>query len=80
MQADDHADARRLRQSGEILPLREILRGIERRRDGRILEAELTRRGDRYVYEVEVLDPGGEVWELEFDARSGRLLRRSQER
>lgn len=78
--ADNHSDARRLRESGQIVPLKQILRGLEGGQGGRILEAELKRRGGGYRYEVEVLNRRGEVWELEFDAQNGRLLRRRQER
>lgn len=76
---DDHGDARRLRESGEIVPLKRILNGIKHRQGGRILEAELKRRGDRYYYEVEVLNHQGEVWELKYDARNGQLIKREKE-
>lgn len=76
---DDHGDARRLRESGEIVPLKRILRGIKHQHGGRILDAELKRQGDRYRYEVEMLDHRGEVWELLFDARTGQLIRREKE-
>jgi uncharacterized membrane protein YkoI len=76
--SDDHGDARRLREAGEIVPLKRILSGIKHEQGGRILDAELKRRGDRYQYDVEVLNDRGEVWELRYDARSGRLLQRER--
>jgi len=69
--ADEHGEARRLRESGEILPLRQILRQV----DGRVLNVELEHRHGRYVYEVQILDRGGQVWERHYDAGSGQLLR-----
>ena len=77
---DDHGDARRLRESGEIVPLKRILRGIKHQYGGRILEAELKRGGGRYYYEVEILNRQGEVWELRFDARNGQLIQREKDR
>jgi uncharacterized membrane protein YkoI len=76
---DDQGDARRLRESGEIVPLKRILHRIKHQHRGRILDAELTRHGGRYLYEVEVLNHQGEVWELHFDARTGKLIQREKE-
>jgi uncharacterized membrane protein YkoI len=71
---DDHWEAHRLRQSGAILPLETILESLNRVRPGRILELELEQEHGAYIYEIELLDPQGQVWELEIDATSGELL------
>lgn len=71
----DHAEAKRLRQSGEILPLEDILERARKARPGKVLETELERERGRYLYELEILDANGQVWELKYDARSGELLR-----
>jgi uncharacterized membrane protein YkoI len=70
----DQDEARRLRQSGDILPLTEILDIGSTTQPGRVIEVELERERGRYIYEVELLDVDGQVWELEFDAASGVLL------
>jgi uncharacterized membrane protein YkoI len=44
-----------------------------------VLETELEEKGGELVYEVEILDDNGEVWEMKFDARSGALLEEEQE-
>lgn len=75
----DAATVRRLRESGEILPLEKILERARKERPGEVLETELERKGGRPVYEVEILDAQGRVWELKFDARSGELLRQKQD-
>lgn len=75
--ADDHARARRLREAGEILPLQQILAGLGP--DVRVLEVELEQADGRYLYEVEVLDRQGEVWEYRYDARNGELLGKEHE-
>jgi uncharacterized membrane protein YkoI len=72
--ADDHQQARQLREAGEILPLQAILSGLPA--DERVLEVELELEGGRYLYEVEALDRRGTVWEYRYDARSGELLHR----
>lgn len=76
---EDHERARALVQAGEILPLAQILENARARHPGRVLEAELEREGGAYVYEVELVDAGGVVWELAFDARTGELLERKRE-
>lgn len=75
----DAATVRRLRESGEILPLEKILERARKERPGEVLETELERKGARHVYEVEILDAQGRVWKLKFDARSGELLRQKQD-
>lgn len=82
----DHDDARALRERGEIVPLERILAAVAAQRPGRVVEVELELEfdlqggGKAYVYEVEVLDAGGEVWELKYDARTGALLDQKRER
>ena len=68
----DHDRARRLSESGEIMPLEQLLKKVEGY--GRVLEVELKSRHGRHVYEIEFLDPDGDVRESYFDARSGEPL------
>ena len=70
----DHADALELRERGAIIPLEEILRTASAQRPGRVVDVELERDDGAYVYEIQLLDAGGEVWELKYDARTGALL------
>ena len=76
---DDHLDARRLNQAGQILPLEAILETVSRQYPGRVLEVELERESGGYIYEIEILGPSGEVWEVEIDAVNGRLLKSERE-
>ena len=76
----DHDDARALREQGAVVPLEEILRAATAQRPGRVVDVELERKGDAYVYEIELLDAAGEVWELKYDARTGALLKAKPER
>lgn len=68
-------EALRLRQQGVILPLEQLTaKALARYEAAQFLEAELEREQGRYVYEIEILLPGGQVRELEFDAVTGDLL------
>lgn len=70
----DHILARKLRAAGEILPLENIVARALQHRPGELLESELEREQGRYVYEVDILDNAGQVWELKLDARTAALL------
>ena len=74
-----HDEARRLRETGTILPVETILERVRQAQPGRLLDLELERDDGRYVYEIEVIDTAGTVWELKLDARSGALLQRERE-
>lgn len=76
---DDHLEARRLVETGSILPLESILDRVQAQRPGRILEVELEREDGRYIYEIELLDQSGQVWELELDAVTGETLEQELE-
>ncbi len=69
-----HVEARHLREIGVILPFSRIVRLAAERQPGKLLDSELDREGGRYVYELEILDSGGTVHELEVDAASGEIL------
>ncbi|HHM06023.1 MAG TPA: DUF4405 domain-containing protein [Gammaproteobacteria bacterium] len=71
----DHDEARRRVEAGDIVPLSQIIAAARARYPGgRLLEAELEPAHDGARYEVELLDAGGRVHELLFDAVSGRYL------
>lgn len=76
VQADsDHDDARRLRDSGDILSLELILEKLRESHPGKILEVELETESGHLVYEIEMLSDDGIVRELIIDAKTGELLR-----
>ena len=72
--ADDYQDATRLRRSGEILPLQQVLERFRANESGRVLEVDLKQRRGRYVYEIEFLDRGGRVRHRAYDAATGQPL------
>ena len=75
---DDHHAARRLVKRGEILPMGKVLKQALRHQPGRLLEAEFETEDGRHLYEFEILDAEGQVWELEMDAADGRLLKKER--
>jgi len=75
----EHEAARGMAEQGDILALEQILQAARQKHAGRVLEIELDERSGELVYEVEILDANGEVFEMNFDARSGALLGEEQE-
>lgn len=75
----DHEDVRKLREAGEVVPLEQLIAKTRRLHPGRLIEAELEKRGGRYVYELEYVDDAGTVWEFRYDAHTGELLGREHE-
>jgi hypothetical protein len=81
--ARDHERARAAVQAGEVLPLPVLLERLQRTHPGQVLELELEREHGRWIYEVKLLQPGGQLLKLELDAGTGQVLearRRKAER
>ena len=71
---DDHIEARRLLQRGEILPLNHILRIVQQRVPGDVIEVELDRSSRRgWEYEIKVLTATGRVKEVDVNAHTGEI-------
>ena len=76
---DDHLRARRLMEGGAVQPLETVLERVRVYHPGRILEVDLEGENGRYVYEIELLDESGQVWELKMDAITGEMLEQERE-
>lgn len=72
----DHERAREAVVAGQILPLRTVLERLEREQAGQVLEIELESAGTRWVYEVKLLQPDGQLLKLEVDAGTGEVIGR----
>ncbi len=79
MASDDHNEARRLKDAGKIFPLEQIIKKARQQHQGRIIEIELEHEKGRYIYELELLDKNGTVWEFEFDASNGELIKKEKD-
>jgi len=80
--ADDDVEqdeAYRMRKQGAILPLEKILEVAQKYHPGRIIEVELQKEHSRYIYEVELADNDGRVWEMKIDAKTAVLLESERE-
>lgn len=73
---DDHERALQAVQAGQVLPLRSVLERLEREHPGQVLGVELENEGERWVYEIKLLQAGGQRIKLELDAKTGEVLRR----
>lgn len=77
----DHGDeaeiARRAVEKGEILPLAEILRRLEGKLDGRVIEVELEHDDGRLVYELKTVNDRGQIVEVEVDPATAEILKTS---
>jgi uncharacterized membrane protein YkoI len=72
----DHERAREAVVAGQILPLRTVLERLEREQAGQVLEIELESEDRRWIYEVKLLQPGGQLMRLEVDAGTGEVIGR----
>lgn len=75
LQADSDSErARLLKQQGKILPLEQVITAAIAIKAGQILETDLEEEDGRFIYELEILDEAGQVWELELDATTAELI------
>jgi len=75
----DYDTARKLREAGDILPLETILHKLNQTHPGKVLQVELEHEPGRVIYEIELLDAGGKVWEFKIDPRNGEILKQKEE-
>jgi uncharacterized membrane protein YkoI len=68
-----HEAARRLLESGRILPLETILAQIAERVPGKLIETKLEYDDGLILYDLKILRPEGRVQEVEVDAATGRI-------
>lgn len=71
----DHERARAAVQAGEVLPLPVLLERLRQSHPGRVLDLELEREDGRWIYEVRLLQAGGQLLKLELDAATGQVLK-----
>jgi uncharacterized membrane protein YkoI len=76
---EGHEKAKRLMEAGEILPLETVIKTATAKKPGRVIEAELKSSRGGYVYEIELVDKEGVVWELRYDAKTGELMSTKKE-
>ena len=73
-----HDQARRAVETGDIRPLGDIRRSVQRKFKGRIVGLDLQEGGygrrPAYIYDVRVLTPRGDVLSIKMDAGTGEIM------
>lgn len=81
---DDYLRASEAVRAGEILPMEQVLARLAQHYPGNVLEVELEDEDDdddddfggaRWIYEVKLLQPDGQLRKLLIDAKTGEVLR-----
>ncbi len=72
----DHDEIKQLRETGQILPMGEVMASAQAVQPGQLVEAELEREDGAYLYEIKILAADGTVHNLELDAATGEVLKR----
>ena len=79
-QADDdddaveHEEARRALEQGLVRPLEQIIVEARKHVEGDLIEVELERENGRYIYELEFIQPSGQIVELQLDAKTMAIV------
>ncbi len=73
----DHDRARQALEAGEILPLKVVLEKLARDVPGQVMEVELERSSERWIYEIKLLQAGGALIKLKVDARDATVIKTS---
>lgn len=69
-----------LQDSGSIQSLETLNNlALEQHPGATIHDTELKKKGERYIYEVELRDQRGAEWDLKFDAGNGTLLKNKKD-
>jgi uncharacterized membrane protein YkoI len=74
--ADSDQDrARKAVEQGEVMPLQHILQKMAKDYPGQVLEVELERKKNTWVYEIKQLSASGVLTKLEVDAKTGVVIK-----
>ena len=71
----DHDRARQAVEAGLVLPLPTVLERLQREVPGQVLEVELEQEGGRWIYEIKLITPAGQLTKVKLDARTAEVLR-----
>ena len=71
----DHDRAERAVQAGQVMPLQNVLQKLQTDYPGQVLEVELEHDDDRWIYEIKLLQAGGQLRKLKLNAQTGEVLK-----
>lgn len=70
----DHDEVKRLRETGQILSMDEVMASAQSVQPGQMVEAELEREAGAYRYEIKILASDGRIHVLDLDAATGEVI------
>lgn len=74
------ADTVELSNSGVIMSFEKLNEAaLAQHPDASILDTELEESYGRYIYQVDVRDTKGQKWEIELDAKTGKVIKNQQD-
>jgi hypothetical protein len=71
----DHDKALRAVERGEIRSLDQVLAAVRARMPGDVVGVELEREHGSWIYEFKIIDPAGQLKEVEVDAKTTAILK-----
>jgi uncharacterized membrane protein YkoI len=74
----DHDEIKQLRETGQILPMGDVMTSAQTVQPGQLVEAELEREDGVYLYEIKILSADGTVHKLYLDAATGEVIKRKE--
>ena len=80
MARDDHDNARKALESGQVIPLQQILQKISKDYPAQVIEVELERKSNGWIYEIKQLSADGSISKLEVDAKTGIVLKQKSKK
>ncbi|WP_075293219.1 PepSY domain-containing protein [Pararhizobium arenae] len=72
--AREQYEARDALKQGKIRPLEEIVAAVREKIAGDIIEIEFEVDDGRYIYEIEIIQPSGQIVEIEVDALTKDII------
>lgn len=74
----DHDEIKQLRETGQILPMEQVMGSAQAEQPGQLVEAELEREDDAYRYEIKILAADGAIHTLYLDAATAEIIKRRE--
>ncbi len=68
-------EEQRFQSRSNLVPLERVMTNVIAQRRGHVIKHELERKRSGYVYEIKTVDDQGIVWEMAYDAQTGKLLK-----
>jgi uncharacterized membrane protein YkoI len=74
----DHDEIKQLRETGQILPMEQVMDSAQSVQPGQLVEAELERGDGTYRYEIKILAADGTIHKLSLEAATAEVIERKE--